>query len=109
MFDKQVLSVSYPFALDDADSRKADLYLDSVEKIDDDCDVKGISLVKVNENNAGEKFGINNLPKLVYFKNEIPSVYDGNLFEKFFILIFDNAAIFNVNFGFNLANCSHSF
>ena len=50
-----------------------------MEKIDDDCDVKGISLVKVNENNAGEKFGINNLPKLVYFKHEIPSVYDGKI------------------------------
>ena len=62
---------------DDAESRKADLLLESLEKIDDECDQKGVQFVKISDPKAGEQFGISVLPKLVFFKNDLPNIFEG--------------------------------
>ena len=69
--------------LDDPDSRKVDQLLETLERIDDDCAVRGIHFVKVadddkDENNVG--FGIDKLPKLVYFNDKLPNMYEGKMY-----------------------------
>ena len=64
---------------DDSESRKADLYLESLEKIDDDCDVAGINFVKVDDaKTAAKEYGLEELPRLVLFKNKLPNVFEGS-------------------------------
>ena len=66
------------FLSDDSESRKAELYLESLEKIDDDCDVAGINFVKVDDAKAAAKeYGLEELPRLVLFKNKLPNVFEG--------------------------------
>ena len=63
---------------DDSQSRKAELYLESLEKIDDDCDVAGINFVKVDDAKvAAKEYGLEELPRLVLFKNKLPHVFEG--------------------------------
>ena len=67
-------------SLDDPDSRKVDQLLETLERIDDDCAVRGIHFVKVasdDNDNSNDVFGIEKLPKLVYFENNQPSMYEG--------------------------------
>lgn len=69
----------YSIALDehgDVDDMAA---LEELEKIDDDCDKHGIQFVKIDDPEAAEEFGIENLPAVVYFEKGIPNVYDGDL------------------------------
>ena len=51
--------------------------MESLESIDDDCDTRGIHFVKVSEEGAEEEYGVQRLPKLVYFQNSLPSLYEG--------------------------------
>ena len=72
----------YFHTLDDPDSRKVDQLLETLEHIDDDCSVRGIHFVKVasDENDeSNDVFGIEKLPKLVYFEDNIPNMYEGEL------------------------------
>ena len=63
--------------IDDVDSRKAENLLEVMEQIDDDCAKRGIHFVKVSEDGAAEQFGVARLPSLVFFKNDLPSLYEG--------------------------------
>ena len=51
--------------------------MESLEKIDDDCDLRGIHFVKIGETGAEEAYGIEKTPKLVYFKNDLPNMFEG--------------------------------
>ena len=62
---------------DDADSRKAENLLEVMEQIDDDCAKRGIAFVKVSEEGAAEQHGVARLPSLVFFKSDLPTVYEG--------------------------------
>ncbi|XP_022652688.1 uncharacterized protein LOC111260507 isoform X2 [Varroa jacobsoni] len=54
--------------------------LDDLENIDDDLDKLGIPFVKIDDDSIAKDFGIlDELPALVYFEEEIPSVYEGDL------------------------------
>ena len=59
--------------------------MESLERIDDDCAVRGIHFVKIandGSDNNNDMFGIDKLPKLVYFKDNLPNMYKGrNSFE----------------------------
>ena len=48
-----------------------------MEQIDDDCAKRGIHFVKVSEDGAAEQYGVARLPSLVFFKNDLPSLYEG--------------------------------
>ena len=69
--------------LDDPDSRKVDQLLETLERIDDDCAVRGIHFVKVAQDDKDENndvFGIDKLPKLVYFNDKLPNMYEGKMY-----------------------------
>lgn len=53
--------------------------LETLEKIDDDCDAYGISMVKITDMALAKRYGIKTFPALVYFRNGNPLVYNGNL------------------------------
>ena len=48
-----------------------------METIDDDCSNRDISFVKTAEKEAIEVYGIAKLPSLVFFKQDIPNLYEG--------------------------------
>ena len=52
--------------------------LESMETIDDDCDVHGVHFVKISDPAAAYHYGISSLPSLVYFKNSAANIYEGN-------------------------------
>ncbi|QQP50709.1 Putative LOC101896609, partial [Caligus rogercresseyi] len=64
----------------DASSRKADLLLETMEKIDDGSKGKGVTFVKLNAEVGNEditkKYGVESLPTLVFFTQQIPNVFD---------------------------------
>ena len=74
---KKIRQIETFFFADDVDSRKAENLLEVMEQIDDDCAKRGIHFVKVSEDGAAEQFGVARLPSLVFFKNDLPSLYEG--------------------------------
>ena len=67
---------------DDSKARRTDQLLENLEMIDDDCDTRGIHFVKIAEAGAGDKFGITSLPTLVFFRNNVPNIFEGDYFWK---------------------------
>ncbi|KAL0110124.1 hypothetical protein PUN28_013635 [Cardiocondyla obscurior] len=53
--------------------------LEELENIDDDCDRHGITFVKTQDFKVAEDYGVTDLPVLVYFENQIPNVFEGDL------------------------------
>lgn len=53
--------------------------LDELENIDDDTDRHGISFVKTQDLNIATNFGVSEFPALIYFENQVPSIYEGEL------------------------------
>ncbi|GIX71608.1 hypothetical protein CEXT_528161 [Caerostris extrusa] len=52
--------------------------LQELERIDDEADDLEIMFVKIKDPRYAKKFGIANLPSLVYFRKKFPSIYRGN-------------------------------
>uniref|UniRef100_A0A0N8DDR4 L(2)01289 long form n=1 Tax=Daphnia magna TaxID=35525 RepID=A0A0N8DDR4_9CRUS len=63
----------------DHDDEESQRILTELENIDDECDQKGISFVKIDDDHVAKEYGVDHLPTLVYFENKIPSLYDGDL------------------------------
>ena len=62
---------------DSEDTAQMDI-IKSLESIDDDCSNYGIPLVKIDDVVKGrEEFGLDKLPALLYWKDEVPSLYEG--------------------------------
>ena len=57
--------------------KKTDHLLEVLEKIDDDCDAKGLHFVKIKSEGAADAYGIETLPTLVFYRNQVPNMYDG--------------------------------
>jgi len=53
--------------------------LKALENIDDDCDQHGIIFVKIGDEIKAQSLGISDLPTLVYFEDNIPNIYTGDL------------------------------
>lgn len=49
-----------------------------LENIDDECDLYGIQMVKIQDPQLAKRYGIKTFPALVYFRNGNPLLYDGN-------------------------------
>lgn len=71
-----------PRGVDDEDCPECDEILEALEKIDGEADLFGIDFVKVASAEAAEKFGILNIPSLVYFRKKTPLIYDGDLTQE---------------------------
>ena len=63
---------------EDADDDK---FLAMMETLDDDMDKINMALVKVNDEAKALEFGLEELPALMYFKDEVPGLYDGSMLD----------------------------
>ncbi|KFM78690.1 hypothetical protein X975_14265, partial [Stegodyphus mimosarum] len=61
---------------------KCDEALQELERIDDEADDLEIMFVKIKDPRYAKKYGIAQLPALVYFRKKFPSIYRGNLLEE---------------------------
>lgn len=75
---KSILSFTNCFE-DDNNDKKSAKVLGELENIDDECDQLGIAFVKIDNAEEAKEYGIEKLPKLLYFEKGIPTVYEGNL------------------------------
>ncbi|XP_014213964.2 uncharacterized protein LOC106643376 [Copidosoma floridanum] len=64
------------------DCPECDDILEALEKIDGEADLFGIDFVKVSTPDEAEKYGILNVPSLVYLRKKTPLVYDGDLTQE---------------------------
>ena len=65
-----------------ADSQQQDCddcmrILEELENIDDDTDRHGIHFVKTQDLNIATNFGVTEFPAVIYFENQVPSIYEG--------------------------------
>jgi len=60
-------------------TRMSTKIFDVMETIDDDCDNKDIVFVAVKDKALAAKYNVDEFPTLMFFENQIPSVFDGEL------------------------------
>lgn len=58
---------------------ECDKVIHQLERIDTDADKSGIALVKVSDKTLALEFGLESLPALLYYRNKVPLLYDGDL------------------------------
>ena len=71
---------------DDHNDDKSHEILAELEKIDEVCDSKSISFVKIDDDGVAREYGVDVIPTLVYFENKIPSLYHGDLLNEEMVL-----------------------
>lgn len=59
--------------------KACDQALRELENIDDDTDLYGIHMVKIQDTSLAKRYGIKTFPALVYFRNGNPLIFDGTL------------------------------
>ncbi|XP_076048874.1 hulk isoform X3 [Oratosquilla oratoria] len=59
--------------------RACDTVLQELENIDDECDVYGIHMVKIQDAQLAKRYGIKTLPALIYFRNGNPLIFEGEI------------------------------
>ncbi|XP_044259666.1 uncharacterized protein LOC123008112 isoform X2 [Tribolium madens] len=59
--------------------KKCSKVLMELENIDDEADQLGIGFVKINDENLAEEYNLGPLPALVYYRHQIPIIYEGEL------------------------------
>ncbi|KAG5893623.1 hypothetical protein JTB14_006290 [Gonioctena quinquepunctata] len=61
------------------DCKKCSKVLLELENIDDEADQLGIGFVKINDENLADEYNLGTLPALVYYRHQIPIIYEGEL------------------------------
>lgn len=56
-----------------------DQILEGLEQVDDECDVFGIHMVKIQDPQLAKRYSIKTFPALVYFRNGNPLIFEGDL------------------------------
>ncbi|XP_059049759.1 uncharacterized protein LOC131844810 isoform X3 [Achroia grisella] len=69
------------FFYDDEDCPECEEILESLEQIDGEVDQYGIDFVKIASPEAAEKYNVVNIPSLLYFRKQVPMLYDGDLHQ----------------------------
>ncbi|XP_031337169.1 uncharacterized protein LOC116166353 isoform X3 [Photinus pyralis] len=59
--------------------KKCTKVLQELENIDDEADQLGIGFVKIHDENLAEEYNLGDLPALVYYRHQIPIIYEGEL------------------------------
>ncbi|XP_072391995.1 uncharacterized protein hlk isoform X1 [Diabrotica undecimpunctata] len=59
--------------------KKCSKVLQELENIDDEADQLGIGFVKINDESLAEEYNLGALPALVYYRHQIPIIYEGEL------------------------------
>merc|ERR1719397_427303 len=53
----------------------------SLESIADDCADNDIGIVKIDDKEEAGQYGLDNIPSLMFFNGQVPSVYTGDLLD----------------------------
>lgn len=56
--------------------------MQELENIDDEADQLGIGFVKIHDSSLADEYNLGDLPKLVYYRHQIPIVYERQWFVK---------------------------
>lgn len=67
--------------LDDTDCNECEEILEELEQIDGEADMFGIDFVKIASAEAARKYEVTSIPSLVYFRKQVPMLYDGDLHQ----------------------------
>lgn len=62
---------------DDIDDQDSLEVLERLETIDSETDNMDVTIVKMGDPRYARKWGVTNLPSVVYFRNRFPSIYRG--------------------------------
>ncbi|XP_049820634.1 uncharacterized protein LOC109604293 isoform X2 [Aethina tumida] len=65
--------------LNKPECKKCSKVLQELENIDDEADQLGIGFVKINDEALAEEYNLGTLPALVYYRHQIPIIYEGEL------------------------------
>ncbi|XP_017837604.1 uncharacterized protein LOC108596411 isoform X10 [Drosophila busckii] len=65
----------------DDDCAECEEILEELEEIDGEADMFGIDFVKIASAEAAKTYEIVNIPSLVYFRKQVPVLYDGDLHQ----------------------------
>ncbi|XP_047984239.1 uncharacterized protein LOC125224814 [Leguminivora glycinivorella] len=83
MMDKLIESTPYLAVIFyDKDDKQDIRILNELENIDDELEKEGIVIVRMDNENEAKEFGIDHLPTLVYFEENIPAIYEGDLMNE---------------------------
>ncbi|XP_064542444.1 uncharacterized protein hlk isoform X7 [Drosophila montana] len=65
----------------DDDCAECEEILEDLEEIDGEADMFGIDFVKIASVEAAKKYDVVNIPSLVYFRKQVPVLYDGDMHQ----------------------------
>ncbi|XP_034650064.1 uncharacterized protein LOC117889742 isoform X8 [Drosophila subobscura] len=65
----------------DDDCAECEEILEDLEEIDGEADMFGIDFVKIASMEAAKKYEIVNIPSLVYYRKQVPVLYDGDMHQ----------------------------
>ncbi|GFQ72451.1 uncharacterized protein TNCT_694121 [Trichonephila clavata] len=65
--------------LDTKSCKDCAVVLEELERIDDDAGNFGVAFVKNSEKSTAKKYGVTSFPALMYFRNQQPAIFDGDL------------------------------
>ncbi|XP_026737291.1 uncharacterized protein LOC113500635 isoform X5 [Trichoplusia ni] len=83
MMDKLIDSTPYLAVIFYDREDKQDIrILNELENIDDELEKEGIVIVRMDNENEAKEYGIDHLPTLVYFEENIPAIYEGDLMNE---------------------------
>ena len=79
--DKETEDTDENDANDDENDEESydESFVKQFETLDDDMDNISVPLVKISDESKSLQFGLDKLPTIVYFKNQIPGLFDGDL------------------------------
>ena len=63
----------------DNDKEEDNEFITQMENLDDECDDISVPLVKISDASKALQLGLEDSPSLIYFKREIPGIYDGSM------------------------------
>lgn len=67
---------------DDKDDKQDIRVLNELENIDDELEKEEIVIARLDNAEEAREYGLDHLPALVYFENEIPAIYEGDLMNE---------------------------
>ncbi|XP_072939363.1 uncharacterized protein hlk isoform X2 [Epargyreus clarus] len=83
MMDKLISNTPYLAVIFyDKDDKQDIRILNELENIDDELEKEGIVIVRIDNDAEAKEYGIDHLPSLVYFEENIPAIYEGDLMNE---------------------------
>lgn len=69
--------MNLPPRLDKPECKRCTKALQELENIDDEADQLDIGFVKVHDESLADEYNLGSLPALVYYRHQIPILYEG--------------------------------